>query len=259
MEYNVFIKTRNGYSNLFGLTKEKTNIVVSAYLEGKDTFTVSGKKYFLSNLFELKIITNKLTEPLKQTTAFYLNNVHFRKLDGGKPYLPVSTLERFGDEVTDEFIGDNEFGSNNYATLGQAGVIKNVSEEFVNLERIQEFENISNEIFDFTKLVQFCKEINCNYLNKNYLSVTMLVRSIINHIPPVFGYKTFNEVANNYGNASFKKSMMNLNNSMKNIADSILHDTIRKSEVLPNNTQVNFSNDLDVLLAEVVRVAKIKR
>lgn len=124
---------------------------------------------------------------------------------------------------------------------------------FINLDRINELEQLPTTDFDFRKLVQFCYELNDNYENENFLSVTMLVRSIMNHIPPVFGLTSFNEVANNYGKMSFKKNMVHLNSSLRNIADGYMHEPIRKKETLPNDTQVNFSQDLDVLLAEVVR------
>ena len=43
---------------------------------------------------------------------------------------------------------------------------------------------------------------------------------------------------------------------MRNISDSFLHSQIRQKEVLPNSTQVDCKQDLDVLLSEVVRVLK---
>ena len=52
------------------------------------------------------------------------------------------------------------------------------------------------------------------------------------------------------------KKMENLNNSSRKISDSHLHTQIRKKEVLPNSNQVDFTNDLDVLLAEIYRVLK---
>ena len=73
----------------------------------------------------------------------------------------------------------------------------------------------------------------------------------------LFGKQNFTEVANNYsGGKSFRESMQHLNNSSRKIADSFLHSHIRQKEVLPNKTQVNFKNDMDVLLAEVVRILK---
>lgn len=49
--------------------------------------------------------------------------------------------------------------------------------------------------------------------------------------------------------------MSRLENSSRKIADSYLHTKIRKKESLPNKTQVNFSNDIDVLLAEIIRIS----
>ena len=109
--------------------------------------------------------------------------------------------------------------------------------------------------FDFSKLVKYCDELNDSYAQGNYLSVAMLGRSIMNHVPRIFGFEKFNDVAAQYGKQSFKNSMKHLNESLKNIADIYLHEPIRKKEVLPNATQVNFSQDMDVLLGEVVRKA----
>lgn len=126
--------------------------------------------------------------------------------------------------------------------------------EFINADRINELENVQNKNFDLKKLVKMLNEINDNYSLGNYFSVAMLCRSVINHIAPIFNFDTFNQVANNYGGQSFKKNMSNLNNSMKNIADNYLHEKIRKNEVLPNENQVDFGKDMDVLLAEIVRI-----
>src|SRR5205823_11912271 len=106
------------------------------------------------------------------------------------------------------------------------------------------------------KLVRMCEEINICFTGECYLAVAMLTRAILDHIPPVFGVDTFTKVANNYGTKSFKASMQTLDNSSRKIADEHLHSQIRKAEVLPNPTQVNFSQPLDVLLGEIVRVHK---
>ena len=90
----------------------------------------------------------------------------------------------------------------------------------------------------------------------------MLLRTVLNHVPPVLGYDTFAEVANNYGSAksqkSFKASMQRLQNSLRNIADMHLHSPIRSREDVPTATQVDFAADLDVLLGEVIRVSRTK-
>ena len=87
----------------------------------------------------------------------------------------------------------------------------------------------------------------------------MIGRTILHHVPPIFGLKCFDEIANNYGgpkdHKSFKKNMTHLNESLKNIADSYLHLQIRKKEVLPTENQIDFKQDMDVLLGEIIRIS----
>lgn len=83
----------------------------------------------------------------------------------------------------------------------------------------------------------------------------MLVRAIVDHVPPIFNAKNFAEVANNYqAPRSFSEQMRQLENSLRKIADMHLHQHIRKDEVLPLAPQVDFRAALDVLLSEMVRV-----
>jgi hypothetical protein len=128
---------------------------------------------------------------------------------------------------------------------------------YVNEIRIAELRAIASSEHDLSKLIRLCEEINISYSNECYFAVAMLVRAVLDHVPPIFGCKSFGEVANNYaGIKSFKHSMNNLENSCRKIADAHLHVQIRNKEALPNSTQVNFSNDLDVLLSEIVRLMK---
>ena len=50
--------------------------------------------------------------------------------------------------------------------------------------------------------------------------------------------------------------MQILSNSLRKIADNYLHTQIRKNEVLPNSTQIDYSNDVDLLLSEIIRLLK---
>jgi len=128
------------------------------------------------------------------------------------------------------------------------------NDAYVHPDRIIELGSIKSEEYDLRKLVRLCEELNICFERKCYLASAMIVRAILDHVPPIFGYVAFKQVAANYAGASFKDSMARLENSLRNIADGHLHRPIRKSEVLPNRTQVYFGQDLDVLLAEVVRL-----
>ncbi len=130
------------------------------------------------------------------------------------------------------------------------------NKEFVSVERIENLKQISSITFDLSKLIRFCEEINISYNFSNYYSCILIIRAIIDHIPPIFNKPNFQEVANNYGTKSFKDSMLHLDNSSRKIADSVLHTQIRKKEILVNKIQINFSNDLDLLLSEIIRVLK---
>jgi hypothetical protein len=124
--------------------------------------------------------------------------------------------------------------------------------------RIEELRALSDPRFDFSKLIRFCEEININFRAGCFLATAMLTRAILDHVPPIFGAKSFAEIANNYagGSKSFKASMQHLETGARNIADGHLHLHIRKRETLPEAQQVDFRSSLDALLAEIVRITQ---
>jgi len=142
--------------------------------------------------------------------------------------------------------------------IGTAGSLpKARSSNYVNQSRIAEIKTLKGKNFDLSRLIKLCEELNIAFENNCHFSVAMLVRSILDHVPPIFGCNSFAEVANNCkGTRSFKSQMQHLEVSSRKIADSYLHTQIRNKESLPNSTQVDFSNDLDVLLGEIHRLLK---
>lgn len=127
---------------------------------------------------------------------------------------------------------------------------------FVDQERINSLKSISNPLFDLSKLIRMCEELNDAFRSERYLSVGVLTRALMDHIPPIFRMKNFSEVANNYGPRSFKDVMSNLEGFNRKIADSILHTQIRKKESLPNSTTVDCRSGVDVLLGEIINELK---
>lgn len=131
------------------------------------------------------------------------------------------------------------------------------SSSYIDLVRIKELKKITNPDFDLSRLLKICSEINDNFSQGNNISAILLIRTLMDHIAPILGYKTFIEVTNNYScSKSFKDTFQHLENSSRKIADGHLHTPIRKKEVLPTPTQVNFSQDIDMLLGEIVRILK---
>jgi hypothetical protein len=128
---------------------------------------------------------------------------------------------------------------------------------FVSGSRLAELRSLPKTRWDFTRLLRLCEELNVCYANGCYMATAMLVRTIADHVPPIFGCGSFTEVANQYAGAqSLRGSMKHLDVSLRNIADAHLHIQIRKTESLPSEPQVSFQADLDVLLAEIVRLTK---
>jgi hypothetical protein len=133
------------------------------------------------------------------------------------------------------------------------------SKSYVDPSRIAALQSLQGGKWDLTRLIELCREINVAAANRCHLSTAMLLRTILNHVPPTLGFSTFAEIANNYGgpkNKSFKGTMEKLQGSLRNIADLHLHSPIRAIEDLPTSVQVDFSAELDVLLGEIIRVTK---
>jgi hypothetical protein len=128
---------------------------------------------------------------------------------------------------------------------------------YIHPDRLKELQTIKHHDFDLRKLLQLLDELDISFRTGCYLAAAMLVRAVLDHVPPIFGVSTFGSVANNYaGTRSFRDSMLNLENSSRRIADQHLHGRIRSSETLPTARQVDFSPDMDVLLAEIIRILK---
>lgn len=127
---------------------------------------------------------------------------------------------------------------------------------YVDETRIADLRRVEHGSFDFAKLIAICEELNLCWRSQCFHAVAALNRAVMDHVPPVFGARTFTEVANNHSSTrSFKDCMARLEGAARKIGDQHLHTPVRATESLPTKTQVNFSNELDVLLAEVVRLS----
>ena len=110
--------------------------------------------------------------------------------------------------------------------------LQTTARAYVDPDRIAELKTISNSSFDLTKLVRLCEELNICFAGECYLSIAMIVRAVLDHVPPIFLCARFAELANNYkGSKSFKESMLNLENSSRKIADQHLHTQVRVSQL----------------------------
>jgi len=110
--------------------------------------------------------------------------------------------------------------------------------------------------FDFAKLVQFCEELNDAYGRGNYLSCVLLIRAVMNHVPPIFGFKTFADVTAQSGR-SLKSIFEQLEDNARPIADLHSHALIRNRENLPTKHQVEpYKASFELLIQEVITLVQ---
>lgn len=250
MKYNLYIRTAHGKSNILDITEKQLNKIVQAYKDGDNDVTISGKKYFLNGLMEIQVFTHEVALSPNEYRQKLMDASIITRGVFGTNHISPEYLNNVGENITDEILGDMSYGED----IVVDKVDENINGEYVNLEIVEGLKKIDSS-FDYSKLIRLCEELNTNFSMCNYYSTAKLVRSIINHIPPIFGFDTFPQFVAGYGNKSFKGVMNHLDKSLRNIADGYLHEKIREKEILPNKTQVDFRQDLDVLLAEIIRIS----
>lgn len=129
---------------------------------------------------------------------------------------------------------------------------------YVDKNTLLRLNKIESDNFDLSRLIALCNELDDNYSLENYHSCAMLLRAILDHIPPIFDKKDFKDVCAQYGGGSFKDIMRPLNETAKKIGDDYLHTQISKKVLAVTKTQVSFEANLDRLLNEVAAILELK-
>jgi hypothetical protein len=130
------------------------------------------------------------------------------------------------------------------------------SPSYVDLGRLEELRKAATSGLDLRRLVRMCEELNSSFAAANYIASALLLRAILDHVPPILGARTFGEYSASIAGRSVKAVMDKLQSSSRHVADNWLHQQIRATESLPSGTQVDFRQELDVLLSEVLRAAE---
>lgn len=256
--YNIYIESFNDTYTLLQTPEDDLQKIVEAYDDGADSVFVNGIKRVMTGLKEIRVFT--FDDPWESLTDF-INSEEARKhhiFSSVTGYIAqgVPALELKGKDLTKQYF-NNDFG---WKKKHDNDNILMLKKHYVNTERIEQLQKLSDSNFDFIKLIRICEEINICYNLDCFYAVGNLLRSLIDHIAPVLGHTTFKEVANNYsGSKSFREAMQHLENSLRKVSDSYLHLPIRKSEILPTINQVEYIAPIDLLLAEIIIVTNAKK
>jgi hypothetical protein len=113
------------------------------------------------------------------------------------------------------------------------------------------------DIFNYKKLICLLNELNSNYELKNVYSSLALIRAVLDHIPPILGCSSFEEVVNNYHWTRVDKKYMEA--LSKDASDDALHRQISKKEDLLDMLNIQNSIAINVLLQECLESKKENR
>lgn len=173
-----------------------------------------------------------------------LDESDFNKFNGLRQHIYPSIFlpaRKHASEQIEGFVRQKVAEYKNY----DFSPVKNLSvSQYIHQEIIEGFVSKS-DVFNYQKLVKVLNELNTNYAVGYVYSASMLIRSILDHIPPLFGYSDFKEVVNNYSWGETDLKYMKKLLDFKNEADDVLHRQISHNsdlitlEDLPTSVRIN--------------------
>lgn len=191
-------------------------------------------------------------------------------MDLARPF--VSAVKRIGDPdlseqlgsanldchyITDAYLLKSELqGTIDYLReLASDPIFSNGSGNrlaFLDRDILSELRDIKSDKFDLQKLIRLCEELNDAYGRGNHLSSALLIRAIMNHVPPIFEAKNFSEVVAQSGR-SVKAILSKLEEGARPVADLHTHSMIRRRESLPTKHQIEpYKASFEILIQEVL-------
>ncbi|MFD3908839.1 hypothetical protein ACFXOL_20995 [Streptomyces californicus] len=99
---------------------------------------------------------------------------------------------------------------------------------YISDENISALENVTTK-YKLDKLSSLARELNENYNSGHPYASQMLLRAILDHVPPAFGQKTFDSVVANVSWSRTDKAHMKKLRDTRASADDVLHRQIRQS------------------------------
>jgi hypothetical protein len=172
---------------------------------------------------------------------FRLNAISVDVNDIYSAYDARAELDALLPEIEDaiEFIDDAQSAGNINARIVDSAII----------DALAEIETTNS---DAASLVRMCREINSSHAHGNILATVLLMRTVLNHVPPVFGFDTFVQVATNSGK-SLRDSFDHLESGLRKVADFHAHRQIAASEFYPSAAQVEpYKPQFELLLQQVI-------
>ncbi len=200
----------------------------------EQTAVTSGYRY-------LVVQFKRLAGPiLPEEAASRLNSIDVEINDLYSAYEAKAELDALIPDIEAalEFADDAGVSSGGNTWIVESGLIARLAQK-------------KSDAADVGSLVKMCREINSSFAHGNILATALLMRTVLNHVSPVFGHDTFSQVAANVGK-SLKESFEHLENGLRKVADFHAHRKIAASESYPSVAQVEpFRPQFELLLQQV--------
>ncbi len=241
---NLATELENGFTDMQreAVLQLSENGLPESDIEKIENFSIRSAVDIFNDIFPTKFMTR---DAQSATGNYYAPHIYYEAV--------AKFISNFPDEVKSFLFELEKITRKKLSSKSPDNSVAQTG-YYVENSLILSLSSIKSQEYDLIKLVKMCKELNDNYSLANYLACGMLIRAILDHVPPLFGKKTFAEVANNHGTKSFKDIILPLEDTARKISDSYLHNPIKKKEILPSKTQVSFQPNMDVLLSEIVRI-----
>ncbi len=111
------------------------------------------------------------------------------------------------------------------------------------------------------KLIEHCNSLNNSYKRRNYTTVAIVIRGVLDYIPTIFGFANTTQVYSELqGRRTFKDALKQLDQASRNLADDGLHSPARKDETLKVSklTVDNLQGNLAIVLSETATQLRTK-
>ncbi|WP_399929457.1 hypothetical protein [Streptomyces kanamyceticus] len=91
-------------------------------------------------------------------------------------------------------------------------------------------------VFELDKLLALLRELNANHADQHSYACQMLLRAVLDHIPPAFGQTTFAGVVDNVSWGKTDKAYMKTLSAFRKPADDVLH---RQLSTQPSHIEIH--------------------
>lgn len=91
-------------------------------------------------------------------------------------------------------------------------------------------------VFELDKLLALLHELNANYADQHSYACQMLLRAVLDHIPPAFAQTTFAGVVDNVSWGKTDKAYMKTLSAFRKPADDVLH---RQLSTQPSHIEIH--------------------